>query len=223
LSESGLIERPIDVVQSDQRFHLGGKRDRPLPFSHRPVQWFLTEPVPSHEQPARALVDDGEGEHANEPIDQRRSRLFVEMHEHFRVAVGTKLVPASLELLAQLHVVVDLTVGDHPDGAVFIRNRLRAALEVDDGQTAMSEYAPTVDDLDRFVAIRPAMRQNAGGARRPDAFALGKRPVDGKEAVNGAHKGSAWCWVLSAWSVPSAGCLVVPGAECLVVPGAEPQ
>ena len=48
-------------------------------------------------------------------------------------------VPAGVELRAQLAIVVDLAVEDHPDRAVLVADRLMAAGEIDDAQPAHAE------------------------------------------------------------------------------------
>ena len=59
--------------------------------------------------------------------------------------VRSEPVAERLKLDPQLPVVVDLTVVGDPRGAVLGRHRLRAALEVDDGQSPMSQRYRPVD------------------------------------------------------------------------------
>ena len=61
------------------------------------------------------------------------------MDDGFGVARCPEGVAALFELAPQLAVVVDLAVEHHPDGAVFVANRLLAGLEVDDAQPAHAE------------------------------------------------------------------------------------
>src|SRR3712207_7372061 len=48
-------------------------------------------------------------------IDAGRAPILVEVDDHLRVGAGTEAVPAGEQLLAQLDVVEDLAVADHPD------------------------------------------------------------------------------------------------------------
>ena len=64
---------------------------------------------------------------------------------------------ASLELLAQLGVVVDLAVDDRGHAAVLGVERLVAARDVDDGQPGVSQRERS--DAPQRVAIRTAVAQ----------------------------------------------------------------
>jgi hypothetical protein len=48
-------------------------------------------------------------------------------------------VAETLELATDVGVVVDLSVEDDPDAAIFIRHRLPAACEIDDAQPAVRQ------------------------------------------------------------------------------------
>ena len=65
--------------------------------------------------------------------------------------------PPALELLAQLAVVVDLTVLDDVNRSVLVGDRLIAALEIDDGQAPRSKADPVLHE--RAAAVGPAMQQ----------------------------------------------------------------
>src|SRR5690606_4507947 len=68
----------------------------------------------------------------------------------------------------QFSVVVDFAVADEPDRTVGGRERLPAALQIDDGESAKAERCVLIV-LDRLV-IRPAMRERCQHA--PDASNL---------------------------------------------------
>ena len=82
-----------------------------------------------------------------------------------------KTWPAALELGAQLGVVVDLAVLDDDDAAVLARDRLVAALEVDDRQPPRGQPGLAVDHLAPAVGPavpqRRAHRAQHGSGRRP--------------------------------------------------------
>src|SRR4029079_1611361 len=65
--------------------------------------------------------------------------LLIEVHDHLGVALGRKPVSLRLEELAQLAVVVDLTVEGDDDRAVLVVDRLVAGLEVDDPKPLHAE------------------------------------------------------------------------------------
>ena len=109
--------------------------------SQRVVHRLDAEPVASEHQRVGPAVPDRESEHALEVI--RRSDvavLFPGVDEDLGVAAGREAVPPGLELLAEGGVVVDLAVVDDPDRPVFVRQRLMAALEVDDFQPPDAEH-----------------------------------------------------------------------------------
>ena len=53
--------------------------------------------------------------------------FFVKMNYNFGVGRGFETVPASFEAVAQLPVIVNFTIEDDLDAAIFIAQRLRAA------------------------------------------------------------------------------------------------
>jgi hypothetical protein len=57
------------------------------------------------------------------------------MKDYLSVRVGIKAVAAAFELLAKLRKVIDFSVEDDPQAAVFVVNRLPPAGKVDDAQT----------------------------------------------------------------------------------------
>jgi hypothetical protein len=112
--------------------------------------------------------------------------VLVEMREHFGVAAAGELVTARPEVLAQRVVVVDLAVLGAPDAAALVRERLVAALDVDDRQPAGAERAAGVDDEPGVVgaAIFDQLRhppQDGFRQRR------GAAPVDTEGSGDPAH------------------------------------
>jgi hypothetical protein len=93
-------------------------------------------------------------------------------------------VAAGFELGPDVGVVVDLAVEDDPDGAVFVRQRLLAGLEIDDAETAVAEGGSAVDMEARFVGA--AMRDDV--AHGHDALAgVGPELRGGDESGDTAH------------------------------------
>ncbi len=68
------------------------------------------------------------------------SPLLISVDDDFRICTRTELVAVFDKLLADLIKVVDLTVVNDLDGAVFVGQRLRTgSRKVDDRQTTMCE------------------------------------------------------------------------------------
>src|SRR5215217_356092 len=91
------------------------------------------------------------------------------------------------QAIAQGRVVVDLPVLDDVDRAVLVRDRLIAALEVDDRQAARPDPRDAVDVL--APAVGPAVAQGRG--HRRDQLTPRRLPsVEGDEATDSAHRAS---------------------------------
>ena len=106
------------------------------------IQGLLSKVIASQEQRAIRAVEDAEGEHAAQTLRHFRSEFFVEMHEHFGIAVRAENVAFSFKLTAQLNVVVDFTIEDDADARVLIPNRLGATLDVNDAQSPHPHRQP---------------------------------------------------------------------------------
>src|SRR5205823_8199219 len=104
-----------------------------------------------------AVVPDRDREHAAEPAREVVAVLLVQVDEDLGVAARAEAVAGGLELPPELLVVVDLAVLDDVDGAVLVRDRLVARLEVDDREPAGGERDAAVEE--RPVAVGPAMPQ----------------------------------------------------------------
>ena len=104
---------------------------------------------------APAHVPDRVAEHAAQQVDGGFAVFFVEVHERLGIARGPQLVALLLQLRAQVAVVVDLAVEDGDDRAVLVEDRLVAAGEIDDAQTARAERDAVVREV--ALAVGPAM------------------------------------------------------------------
>src|SRR5579872_6059313 len=122
-----------------------------------------TQTVPDQDQLLRPQVPDGESKHAVEPLGNPVSPLQIPAEDHFRIAARSEAVAEALQLLAQFHEVINLSVVDESSdrAAIFLcQHRLRATDEIDDRKPPMPEsYAP-VDPY--TLVIRPALRQRRG-------------------------------------------------------------
>ena len=165
------VELAREAGQPPQRLELGGEGE--LARDVAVVQRLDPEAVArEHEPPARA-VPHRDGEHPAQALGEARAVLLVEVDEHLGVGVRrAEHVARALELGAQLGVVVDLAVLDDDDAPVLARDRLVAALEVDDRQPPRGEPGLAVDDL--AAAVGPAVHERR--AHRAE-HARGRRPA----------------------------------------------
>ena len=103
------------------------------------VQRLDADAVAGEEQRAAPSIPQRDAEHPAQVRERVLAPLLVGVHDGLGIGIRVERVPVRDELRAQLAVVVDLAVEDHPDGAVFVANRLVAAGEVDDAQAAHAE------------------------------------------------------------------------------------
>ena len=124
------------------------------PSTRAVVERLDPEAVAREHEPPPARVPDRDGEHAAQALGEAVAVLLVEMEQHFGVAVRAEVMPGALELAAQLAVVVDLAVLDDVQGAVLVRDRLVARLEVDDREAPRGEGDVAVAELSEAVRAR---------------------------------------------------------------------
>ena len=78
-------------------------------------------------------------------MDAVVAEIFVEVHQHLGVARRGERMPASLETISQLAIVVDLSVQHDQHAAVFVGDRLPSAGQIDDAQAAHPDRGVSVD------------------------------------------------------------------------------
>src|SRR2546429_7076819 len=106
------------------------------------------------------------------------------MDDRLAVARGAEPMATCLEPHAELAIVVDLAVAHDPHGARLVLERLRAALQVDDGEPAMPERRLPVGPPP--LTVRTAVGERAGHpADEPEVD--GPRP-DADQARDTAHR-----------------------------------
>ena len=96
-------------------------------------QRLLRERVSRERQPPTLIVPNGEREHAVEAVERALIPLRPRMQQHLAVPFGLEAVTESPQLVAQLPVVVDLTVEDEVQRAQ-VQRLVRALVEIDDRQ-----------------------------------------------------------------------------------------
>ena len=95
------------------------------------------------------------------------------MDEDFDVGVSrAEPVAVLFQLALNLAEIVDLAVGDDLDVAGLVQNRLLAARQVNDGESAHAE--PDAGQRDAALFVRPAMMQHA---HHPLEVRGGNRPA----------------------------------------------
>ena len=147
-------EHGLDLRGEDQRVAASSVEQR------------LDPQMISRQQDSLALhVVNREREHAVQFSHKVVAELLVRMDEPFGIAVRSKAMAALEQALCQLSVVLDVAIESDPDGSILVGEGLRATVNVDDAQTAVSE-ADSGDAMHAFT-IGTAMRN--GVAHRDNA------------------------------------------------------
>ena len=168
------------VVRTERRDAVTGTRDGPTssgagslerviragPRGDAVVERLDAELVPGAEQLPRPAVPDGEREHTAQPVHDVLADPGVGLEQHLGVAARSQHHALLPQFGAQLDVVVDLAVEDHPVAAVGGPHRLMATLrQVDDRQPLIAQ-SDIVVAVEAFV-IRPTVSDPLGRARHP--------------------------------------------------------
>src|SRR5271168_1569256 len=91
--------------------------------------------VAGEHQPLPGIAPDGSREHAAQPLEASGVPLEKCLQDGFGIAVSLKTVAEQLKLAADLKVVVNFTIEDDDRVAIFGKNRLIAACQIDDFKT----------------------------------------------------------------------------------------
>ena len=62
-----------------------------------------------------------------------------------------------LQFLAQFQVVVNLAITNHPDGSIFVADRLGTALDVDNRESQMTKQAAPIHQCHALSPVGPSM------------------------------------------------------------------
>src|SRR5262249_49358083 len=149
--------RSLDEATGEDRLRLRGEHQARR--RDGVVERLLAHAVACEHEALGAGVPQGQPEHALEGINEVEAALLVEMGNDLGVAAGAKAMAGAQEVFAERTVVVDLAVADDLDVALLVGQRLRAVLDVDDGEAAAAESHPAPDH--HAVAVRTAMDQGA--------------------------------------------------------------
>ena len=131
--------------------------------------------------------------------------LFVGVDDRLGIALRAIAMASRFERRPHVGVVVDLAVVGHPHRAVFVRQRLMAAGEIDDAEAAMHEDAVRVGV--KAGAVRSAVGEHV---THPHA----RRDVVVTEAVGGDYPGNT----AHGRSVEQAECHGIAGKRTVMCP-----
>src|SRR4029453_1360987 len=92
----------------------------------RHIERLDPERITPDEQAAAACIPQRERKHAVEMPNEVVTVLLVEMEDRLAVGAGAESMPACCKCSAQFAVVVDFAIGDQPQRAVFVGERLLA-------------------------------------------------------------------------------------------------
>src|SRR2546428_6701167 len=115
--------------------------------------------------------------------DEIRSILLIQMDDHLRIGMRLERVAAADHLLSQCLEVVDLAVEDHPDGAVFVRQRLMTGVQINDAEPPHAQ-SDVVADKEAAV-IRSPMRD--GRAHALHFFSADRAASEAQNSRNATH------------------------------------
>src|SRR5688500_6693844 len=105
------------------------------------------------------FVPDGNRKHAAQPMDALHASVVVEVGDHLRVGIGSKLAALRDQLSAQLEEVVDLPVEDDRNGPTFVEDRLMSCREVDYAEASMPQHDVPLPVRVVTLVVRAAMPQ----------------------------------------------------------------
>ncbi len=152
------------------------------------VQRLDPQPVPRQHQSAAVALQDGDGEHPVQVLDEVRSPCVVRLEDDLRVPVGEEAIPLVAQRCAQLAVVVHGPVVRDREAKIAVHHRLLGVVA-------------EVEDLQPTLAQRRMVPQHQAGAVRAPArhrrrhtrqHRSGRqRTVPTQFTTNAAHDGSA--------------------------------
>ena len=170
-------------IEGEQAAQLGGEEE-PAAGALGVDQRLLADAVAGDEEPPLLAIPDREGEHPPQLLHAALPHLLIEGQHHLRVRLRLEAVPSPLELHAQLEIVVDLAVEDHPQRPVGVREGLMPRRKVDDGQPAHREARGTVDVI--ALVVRAAVRDEVVGPLQQGL--IGNATVAVNHAADSAHR-----------------------------------
>jgi hypothetical protein len=110
--------------------------------------------------------------------------LFVEVYECLGIGSGREAMATSQKAGGQFAIIVNFSIEDYPDGAVFVGKWLVSRLEINDAESAHADGDSRFPVRALFVG--PAMNQRfAHGAKRLQALGpVCSLPINAEDAAH---------------------------------------
>ena len=161
-----------------------------------PEEGFDAEAVAREEEGSVGGGEDGEGEHAEEPVEALGAPMEEGLKEDFGVGAGMEGAAGGAQFIAEFAEVVDFAVENDRGAGFGILEGLAAALEVDDGEAAVAEAG--VGGEKEAVVVGAAEEHGVeGGLEARPPFERGRRRR-GDVADDTAHtRGAGLSYCLS--------------------------
>ncbi len=164
------VDPGVDAAAGEQRGQRRREADARRVLGE--VQRLDAEPVAAEQHPAAVALDDREGEHALEAVDEAVAPVVVGLEQDLGVAVGEEAVAVADQVLPQFLVVVDAAVPGDGQAQLRIDHRLGARFgQVDDLQATMAERDPALRPHTRRVGT-PGRHRLGHGRDRGDIRCL---------------------------------------------------
>ena len=127
------------------------------------MKWLHAETVAHQQQLSLERIPKGKSKHSPQLLHACRPVLFVEVKNDLCVGIGLKLMSLTFQIGPQFEEVIDLTIKDDPDSAVFVAHGIAAAFrQVDYGQATMAQAHISADK--RPTIVWTAMSHRVGHA-----------------------------------------------------------
>src|SRR5262245_53435474 len=96
-----------------------------------PIQRFFAHSVTCEEQTPARFVPERECKHAVESVQRFIAPLLISVNDDFGITFGAENMAEFLKFKTEIREIVNLSIEDHHDGAVFIGDRLLPPFDID--------------------------------------------------------------------------------------------
>src|ERR1017187_6864108 len=111
------------------------RSEHQIAFVQSIMQRLLAHAIARQQQKLLTLIVQSNGEHAAQFLNTLGPDFLVQVNYDFSVGVGIETVAAILKLPPEVRKVIDFSIENDPDAAIFVVNRLPTGTEVNDAQT----------------------------------------------------------------------------------------
>src|SRR4051812_33854193 len=119
------------------------------------VHGLNAEMIARDQQKTISRIPDRKAEHAAQIRHAVHAIFFIEMDKHFRIADAFENMPSAFQVFGKGSEVIDFSIENNDNAAIFVVHGLLAAAQIDDAQAAHSHRKIAVE-IGSFV-IWPAM------------------------------------------------------------------